>query len=268
MGAGVYVLMFAVPDGGGGVLEAKRAIASAYCFLRFIVVRDTGGRVAAGLRLAGSLRRRASESNPVRYITKAPKYSPRWDVGPYINSKGKAFSPAGEQTAQTQQAVARAKEAQQQAQAAARAKAEAEAERRKKDSILGSIKNKWNSFKDNATSGDWWRHKGIDIGIGVVATMGTGVCIATVVCGGGLFLVGAGAVFVGGLGAHMEIATDEERERGATQYLARTAKAEVKGMAAGALWGRGIGGGIVKGANGKYASFFAKRNMAGSPPLL
>lgn len=98
--------------------------------------------------------------------------------------------------------------------------------------------------------------------------MGTGLCIATVVCGGGLFLVGAGAVFVGGLGAHMAIATDEERERGATQYLARTAKAEAKGMAAGALWGRDIGGGIVKGANGKYASFFAKRNMAGSPPLL
>jgi YD repeat-containing protein len=36
---------------------------------------------------------------------------------------------------------------------------------------------------------------------------------------------------------------------GAPQYLARTAWSEVKGMAAGALWGRGVGGGLVKGAN-------------------
>ncbi|WP_329050971.1 hypothetical protein OG873_16260 [Streptomyces violaceus] len=168
--------------------------------------------------------------------------------------------------AQMKQAQARAK-----AQAIARAKA-AEAERRKKDGIFSSIKrsmgNKWTSFKENVTSADWWKHKGVDMGISLVAALGTGVCIATVVCGGGLFLVGAGAVFVAGLGAHMALATDEERERGAAQFLGRTAKSEMQGIAGGALWGRGPVGGIVKGANGKYASFFAKRNMAGSPPLL
>ncbi|WP_437039458.1 RHS repeat-associated core domain-containing protein [Streptomyces sp. enrichment culture] len=145
-------------------------------------------------------------------------------------------------------------------------------EPKKDDGFWGGLKNrvsdKWDTFKDNVTSKDWWKHKGVDIGIGAVAALGTGVCIATVVCGGGLFLVGAGAVFVAGLGAHMAVATDEERERGATQFLARTAKAEAKGIAAGALWGRGPVGGIIKGANGKYASFFAKRDMAGSPPLL
>ncbi|MCX4848192.1 RHS repeat domain-containing protein [Streptomyces sp. NBC_00893] len=135
-------------------------------------------------------------------------------------------------------------------------------------SFRSGVEGKWSRFTSNVTSVDWWKHKGVDFAIGTVAAIGTGVCIATVVCGGGLFLVGAGALFVAGLGAHMAVATDEERERGATQYLARTAKAEVKGMVTGALWGRGLFGGIAKGANGKYASFFAKRGMAGSPPLL
>ncbi|WP_405908933.1 RHS repeat-associated core domain-containing protein [Streptomyces sp. NBC_00828] len=136
------------------------------------------------------------------------------------------------------------------------------------DGALQWLGNKFNKIKKNVTSADWWRHKGVDIAIGFVAATATGVCIATVACGGGLFLVGAGAVFVGGLGAHMAVATDEERERGATQYLVRTAKAEAQGIAAGTLWGRGIVGGIIKGANGKPAMFFAGRGAAGSPPLL
>nr|WP_318658082.1 hypothetical protein [Streptomyces dioscori] len=61
------------------------------------------------------------------------------------------------------------------------------------------------------------------------------VCIATVVCEGGVFLAGAEAVFVAGLGAHTADATDEERERGAIQFLTRTAKSEARRIAAGAL---------------------------------
>ncbi|GAA3900773.1 RHS repeat-associated core domain-containing protein [Streptomyces lannensis] len=149
-------------------------------------------------------------------------------------------------------------------------KRKAEAEQRKKDGIWGNVmKGNFDAAWDNSLgSRDWWNHKGVDIGITLLAAIGTGACIATVVCGGGLFLVGAGALFTAGLGAHMAVATEEQRQAGATQFLTRTAKAEIKGMAAGALWGRGPVGGIFKGANGKYASFFAKRDMAGSYPLL
>ncbi|MEV0502200.1 RHS repeat-associated core domain-containing protein, partial [Streptomyces spectabilis] len=171
-------------------------------------------------------------------------------------------------------AIARAKA---QAKAREEARKRAEAERRRKDGIFGNIRkgnfgaawdNGVDKVKNTVGSGDWWKHKGVDIGISAVAAVGTGVCIATVACGGGLFLVGAGAVFVAGLGAHMAVADEEERRAGAAPFLFRTAKSEAKGMLAGSLFGRGFVGGFIKGANGKYASFFAKRNMAGSPPLL
>ncbi|GGZ33946.1 RHS repeat domain-containing protein [Streptomyces poonensis] len=126
-----------------------------------------------------------------------------------------------------------------------REKAEKQAKENEKESgfwsgIGTSLKGRWNSFTDDVTSLDWWKHKGIDIGIGALATVGTTACIASVVCGGGLFIVGASTLFVAGLGAHMAVASEEERSRGASQYLYRTAKAEAKGMFFGATFGRGM----------------------------
>ncbi|MFI1926297.1 RHS repeat-associated core domain-containing protein [Streptomyces sp. NPDC020377] len=158
-----------------------------------------------------------------------------------------------------QAAAARAK-----AEAAAKAKAQAierakaaAAERRKKDSIWGSIKHgigdKWNSIKEDATSVDWWKHKGVDIAVGFVAATGTAACIASVACGAGLFIVGAAALFAAGLAGHMAVSTEEERRQGAGQYLLTTAKAEGKGIAAGALFGRGFLGAFRKGGNLSWA---------------
>ncbi|MEE1812459.1 RHS repeat domain-containing protein [Streptomyces sp. BE133] len=109
-------------------------------------------------------------------------------------------------------------------------------------SLRSGATSKWNSFKENVSSADWWKHKGVDIGITTLAAVGTAFCIASVVCGGGLFVVGAGALFVGGLGAHMAMASPEEREQGAAKFMKRTAIAETKGIVAGALCGRGPGG--------------------------
>jgi hypothetical protein len=137
------------------------------------------------------------------------------------------------------QAVARAKAA----------KAAADAKRKKQNGIKAKLAGVWNSVKDDTTSLDWWKDKAVDLGISTVATVGTAACIASVACGAGLFAVGAAALFVGGLGAHMAVATDEEREKGATPFLFRTAKAEGKGIAAGILFGRGFGGAAAKGGN-------------------
>jgi RHS repeat-associated protein len=153
-------------------------------------------------------------------------------------------------------AAARAK-----AQAEARRKAE-EAERRKKDSIWGKISSGIGKVKENVTSADWWKHKGVDIAVGVVATAGTAACIASVVCGAGLFTVGAGALFVAGLGGHMALATEEERRQGASQYLLRTAKAEAKGIVMGATFGRGMLGAIRKGGNLGYNRWAIKGGHA------
>ncbi|ATL32942.1 hypothetical protein KY5_7924c [Streptomyces formicae] len=164
--------------------------------------------------------------------------------------------------------IARAKA---QAKARAEAKRKAEAERRKKDGIFGNIrKGNFGAAWDNATdkmdntvgSVDWWKHKGVDIGVGAVATIGTSVCIATVACGAGLFVVGAGAVYVTGLGAHMAVASDEERRQGAGQYLFRTAVAEGKGIAMGTLFGRGAAGASFKGGNLGWSRWAVKGGHA------
>ncbi|WNI29958.1 RHS repeat-associated core domain-containing protein [Streptomyces sp. ITFR-6] len=129
-----------------------------------------------------------------------------------------------------------------QAQAAAHARADAE--RRKKDGIWGNIKKgNFRAAWDNSLGDSGWRnHKLVDIGITAIAAIGTAACIASVVCGGGMFLVGAGAVFVAGLGAHMVVSTPDERADGGAKFIKRTAVSEVKGIAAGALCGRGPGG--------------------------
>jgi hypothetical protein len=154
-------------------------------------------------------------------------------------------------------AVAKAK-AEAEAQAAKRAKA-ADEQRRKVDGISSQIKNgiaaRWDSVTNAVTSKDWWTHKGVDIGVGFLATMGTAACIASVVCGGGVFIVGAAALFVTGVGAHMAVASEEERARGGSQYLTRTAKAEAKGMFFGATFGRGVFGILRNGG--------AKQGIAG-----
>jgi RHS repeat-associated protein len=112
-----------------------------------------------------------------------------------------------------------------------------------KDGVEDTLSDTW----DTVTDPDWLKHKGVDIAIGVIATLGTAACIASVVCGGGLFIAGAGALFVAGLGAHMAVASEEERRQGAGQYLVRTAKAEAQGMFFGATFGRGMVGAIFKG---------------------
>ncbi|MEU3735434.1 RHS repeat-associated core domain-containing protein, partial [Streptomyces sp. NPDC033538] len=158
------------------------------------------------------------------------------------------------------QADARAK-----AQAEARRKA-AEAERRKKDSIWGKISSGLGKVKNNVTSVDWWKHKGIDMAVGFTATAGTAACIASVVCGGGLFIVGASALFVTGVGAHMAVATPEERGRGGAQYLKRTAITEGRGMLFGATFGRGAFGAFRHGAKQGIAGP-GLSSRAGSDPL-
>ncbi|WP_328489321.1 hypothetical protein [Streptomyces zaomyceticus] len=144
------------------------------------------------------------------------------------------------------------------AQAAKRASERRAAEQRKRDGIWGSIKKgnfgaAWDNTVDEAqsvwddklTSADWWKHYGVDKLITAAAVTGTAaLCIASAVCGMGLFVVGASVLFVAGLGGHMAVATEEDRRQGATQYLVRTAEAEVKGIALGTLWGRGVGGAL------------------------
>ncbi|WP_240799116.1 RHS repeat-associated core domain-containing protein [Streptomyces sp. A0958] len=130
------------------------------------------------------------------------------------------------------------------AKAEAAARARVEAERRKKDGIWGNIKKgNFHAAWDNSLGSSGWRnHKIVDIAITAVAAVGTAACIASVVCGGGMFVVGVGAVFVAGLGAHMAVSTPEERADGGAKFIKRTAISEVKGVAAGALCGRGPGG--------------------------
>ncbi|ROQ72560.1 RHS repeat-associated protein [Streptomyces sp. CEV 2-1] len=128
--------------------------------------------------------------------------------------------------------------------AQAAAKARADAERRKKDGIWGNIKKgNFHAAWDNSLGNSGWRnHKFVDIAITAVAAIGTAACIASVVCGGGLFTAGVGAVFVAGLGAHMAVSTPEERAEGGAQFIKRTAISETKGVVAGSLCGRGPGG--------------------------
>ncbi|WP_308354970.1 RHS repeat-associated core domain-containing protein [Streptomyces sp. MUM 203J] len=141
------------------------------------------------------------------------------------------------------------------AQAAARAKEQAE--QRRKDGIWGSIKKgnlraAWDNTVHKAWdqrlgNSDWWKHYGVSKVITFAAAAGTFACIASAVCGAGLFIVGAGALFVAGLGAHMAVASPEERERGASQFVGKTAKSIGVGVVAGALCGRGPGGCFVLG---------------------
>ncbi|MFJ2766082.1 RHS repeat domain-containing protein [Streptomyces prasinus] len=109
--------------------------------------------------------------------------------------------------------------------------------------IRDGLSGAWDTVSDP----NWLKHKGIDIAVGMLATLGTVACIASMVCGGGLFIVGASALFVAGVGAHMAVASEEERRKGGAQYLARTAKAEVQGMVMGATFGRGAMGAALKG---------------------
>ncbi|MGA5437419.1 RHS repeat domain-containing protein [Streptomyces cellulosae] len=144
------------------------------------------------------------------------------------------------------QANARAAAALEKAQAEARKK-EAEAER-KKNGIFGSImkgnfKDAWENAKDTVTD----RHWQIDKVIGIAAAAGTGLCIALVACTAGVFVVGAAALFAGGLGAHYVASSEEERRRGMGDHVWGTAKAEATGIFWGSVCGRGMGGCFVLG---------------------
>ncbi|MFI1105077.1 RHS repeat domain-containing protein [Streptomyces melanogenes] len=123
-----------------------------------------------------------------------------------------------------------------------------------------AISHKVDSFKSD------WKHKVVDVAVGSLAAMGTAACIASVVCGGGLFIVGAAALFTAGLGAHMAVASDDERRKGGAQFLLRTGKAEAKGIIGGTLFGRGLVGGVLRGAKSPAVSSLSSRG--GSSPLL
>jgi hypothetical protein len=82
----------------------------------------------------------------------------------------------------------------------------------------------------------------IDTTVGVAAAFGTGACILAAPCGVGLFVVGASALYAGGLTAHYAASTPEERRQGMSKYLASTARKEATGALWGALCGRGLGG--------------------------
>ncbi|GHF94856.1 hypothetical protein GCM10018787_49540 [Streptomyces thermodiastaticus] len=86
------------------------------------------------------------------------------------------------------------------------------------------------------------KHWLIDKGVKILAATGTGLCITLAPCGVGLFIVGAGALFAGGLVAHYALSSPEERRQGVSTFLVCTAKAEGMGIVAGSLCGRGIGG--------------------------
>ncbi|WP_440862286.1 RHS repeat-associated core domain-containing protein [Streptomyces tanashiensis] len=143
------------------------------------------------------------------------------------------------------------------AERAAAAAAAAAAEKRQKAGVLrnlvsGNFNDAWDNFVEEQwtnkyASLDWWKHSGVDKLVTLAAVAGTAACIASVACGAGLFVVGAGALFVAGLGAHMAVASEEDRKKGATQYLLPTAKAEAKGIILGATFGRGMLGALWKG---------------------
>lgn len=84
----------------------------------------------------------------------------------------------------------------------------------------------------------WLERKIVDTAVPLAVTAGTALCIASVTCSAGLFAVGASALFVAGLGTHMTLASEEEQRQGPTQFLVRTAEAEVKRIVSGAVFAR------------------------------
>ncbi|MFI1936631.1 RHS repeat-associated core domain-containing protein [Streptomyces purpureus] len=165
------------------------------------------------------------------------------------------------------QAVAAAK-----AQAVKRAKeraARAEAERRKKENgILASIAkgNFKDAFDNSLGSRYWWTHTGVDLGIKFLATVGTTACIASAICGAGLFAVGALSLFAVGLGAHIALA-DEVDAKNPEKFILPTAISQVEGMVAGATFGRGAGMAAIRGPKApKYHSALSN-GRGGSDPL-
>ncbi|WP_374404787.1 RHS repeat domain-containing protein [Streptomyces sp. 35G-GA-8] len=195
------------------------------------------------------------KGDPARYVKNASTGN-RYEIGSYIGTNGKAISTPGKKSPQVAQAQARARAAEQ-----AQAKDDkdkADAERRRQDGIWGNIiRGKFDAAWENTRerldntfgSSDWRNHWLVDKGIGFAAMAGTAACIASVACGAGLFAVGAAAIFAAGLGAHLSVSSEEERREGAGKFMLRTAEAEVKGMAMGTLFGRGMLGAIQKGGS-------------------
>lgn len=91
---------------------------------------------------------------------------------------------------------------------------------------------------------------------------------ATVVCGAGVFAVGAGALLVTGVGAHMAVASEEDRSRGALQYFAARPEVRRSALRSGALWGRGALSGLVRVATSRAYDLASRGGHGGSPPLL
>ena len=115
----------------------------------------------------------------------------------------------------------------------------------------------WGAFKKFIKK---HKHQIINAAVGVAAAAGTAACIASVVCGGGLFVVGAAALYTTGLGAHEYFATPEERKH-VGSFLAGTGKAEAKGIVCGVLFGRGCLTGSLRGAKAKHYVFSGVRRL-------
>ncbi|MEV6395909.1 RHS repeat-associated core domain-containing protein [Streptomyces sp. NPDC051907] len=132
--------------------------------------------------------------------------------------------------------------------------ARAEAQR-KRDGILGSIKKgnwgaAWSNTVDDVWeerigNSSWWKHKGVDFGVTMGVAALVGVCLVSACLG--LAVVGVGAAVVAGAGAHMALATPEERAGGYGQYFKRSGKAAAYGVVSGALCGKGPAGCFIFG---------------------
>jgi RHS repeat-associated protein len=108
------------------------------------------------------------------------------------------------------------------------------------------------------------RHKIVNFAVGAAAAIGTAACIASVVCGMGLFAVGAAALFAGGLGAHYAVSSRAERRRGMGRHFKSTLWAESKGIVCGATFGRGCAMGLAFGAK-KHKKKQVKYFFSGIP---
>ncbi|WP_405004022.1 ricin-type beta-trefoil lectin domain protein [Kitasatospora purpeofusca] len=130
--------------------------------------------------------------------------------------------------------------------------------------VVNKAKSKWEETKT-----DWgknWKHKLVNVGVGMVAGTAMGLCVASVACGGAAVLVGGAALWGAGMGAHYAVATPAERRRGVGQWALPTGKAVVQGGICGALWGRGCLGGFTRGAAPGLG--MKARLWGGSTPVL
>ncbi|MFJ1753080.1 ricin-type beta-trefoil lectin domain protein [Kitasatospora sp. NPDC088134] len=107
-----------------------------------------------------------------------------------------------------------------------------------------AVANKWNE-----TSRDWkknWKHKLVNLGVGVASGFLIGACAATIACGMGMVAVGSAAIFAGGMAGHYAVSNSAERRRGMGQWVLPTLYSQAKGMACGYGGGSGCLGALFR----------------------